>query len=205
MEKASRGRVKAAKEAVAAELFNAQQVLDIGCGTGELAVMLVAGGARVDGFDVSPAMIKVAQERILKENLQKQFTVRRMGVDGMDCLPASYYDAIVTTLVLSELSDDERHFALKHSARVLKPNGRIVIADEVVPHRAIPKFLQVIIRTPMLIASYLISRATTRPVANLSGDLTAAGFKIVKEIRSQGDSFALVVGRLETKESDESV
>jgi demethylmenaquinone methyltransferase/2-methoxy-6-polyprenyl-1,4-benzoquinol methylase len=199
MEKASRGRVRAVKESVAAELFKTKRVLEIGCGTGELAAMLIAQGAQVDGFDMSPAMVKVARQRILIESLQKKFTVRRMGVDEMDGLPASYYDAVVSTLVLSELSDDERHFTLNHSARVLKPNGLIVIADEVVPQRILPRFAQTIIRAPMLIASYLVSRSITRPISNLSGELTGAGFTVEKEKRSQGDSFALVVGRLESE------
>jgi hypothetical protein len=51
----------------------------------------------------------------------------------------------------------------------------------------------------MLIASYLVSRSITRPISNLSGELTGAGFTVEKEKRSQGDSFALVVGRLESE------
>ena len=196
MNKASRGRVLSAKRTVAAELIATDRVLDIGCGTGELAVMLATQGARVDGFDINPKMIKIARARILTENLESDLTVRHMGVDGMDGVATSIYDGVVSTLVFSELSDDERRFAYKHAVRVLKPNGLIVIADEVVPRKTINKLFHTIIRVPMLFATYLVSRTTTRPLSNLSEELAAAGFTIEKEIRSHGDSFAIVVGRL---------
>jgi demethylmenaquinone methyltransferase/2-methoxy-6-polyprenyl-1,4-benzoquinol methylase len=196
MIKASRGHVLSAKQTVAAELIATDRVLDIGCGTGELAVMLAAQGTRVDGFDINPKMIKIARERIVTENLESAFFVQHMGVDGMDGLATSVYDGVVSTLVFSELSGDERRFAYKHAARVLKPNGIIVIADEVVPRKTRYKLLHTITRVPMLLATYLVAGTTTRPLSNLSEELTAAGFAIEKEIRSHGDSFAIVVGRL---------
>ena len=194
--KASRGRVLSVKQAVAAELITTDRVLDIGCGTGELAVMLAAQGVCVDGFDINSKMIEIARERIMTENLESAFTVRHMGVEGMDSLATSIYDGVVSTLVFSEFSDDERRFAYKHAVRVLKPNGLIVIADEVVPRKTINKLFHTIIRVPMLLTTFLISRTTTRPLSNLSEELAAAGFTIEKETRSHGDSFAIVVGRL---------
>ena len=40
------------------------KVLDIGCGTGTLAVMMAARGAIVEGFDISNSMLEVAQEKV---------------------------------------------------------------------------------------------------------------------------------------------
>lgn len=196
MNKASRGRVMSVKQAVAAELITTNRVLDIGCGTGELAVMLAAKGASVDGFDINPKMIEIARERVLTQNLENHISLRIMGVDGMDGLPESYYDSVVSTLVFSELSDDERRFAYRHAVRVLKPNGLIVLADEVVPRKTIKKLFHAIIRIPMLLATFLVSRTTTRPLSNLSEELATVGFTIEKETRNHGDSFAIVVGRL---------
>jgi ubiquinone/menaquinone biosynthesis C-methylase UbiE len=200
--KASQGRVLSVKKAVTAELTAADRVLDIGCGTGEFAVMLAAQGASVDGFDINPKMVDVACERIMKEDLENAVSIRHMGVDGMDAFPDSYYDAVVCILVLSEFSDDERHFAFRHAARILQPDGLIVIADEVVPIKKINRVLHTIIRIPMLLATYLVARATTRPIADLAGELSDAGFAVQKEIRSQGDAFALVVARLEKKDKE---
>jgi len=198
MDKASRGRVKQMKEDVAAEVPKGARVLEIGCGTGELAAMCItARGATVDGFDASPAMVKVARKRIEEESLSGKLSVKHMGVDGMDGLPGEMYDAVVSTLVFSELSDDERRFALENAHRVLRPGGICVVADEVLPRTTAKKVLYSVVRAPVLAASYLVSRASTRPVRDLSGEMAAAGFSVKKEVRSHGDAFALVVGARE--------
>ncbi len=194
MDKISRGRVRAAKEAVAGEVPKGSHVLEIGCGTGELAGLMIQRDATVEGFDLSPSMIQTAKERIETENLSDKFSVSQMGVDGMDRFRDEQFDAIVSTLVFSELSDDERRFALKQAKRILKPGGIIIIADEVVPKTFFRKILHTVIRLPMLAVTYLVSSSSTRPIPDLSGELARAGFSIQKEIRSHGDSFAMTVG-----------
>jgi demethylmenaquinone methyltransferase/2-methoxy-6-polyprenyl-1,4-benzoquinol methylase len=194
MDRISGGRVRAAKETVAGEVPKGSRVLEIGCGTGELAGLIIRRGATVEGFDLSPSMIRTATERIQTENLAKRFSVSRMGVDGMDRFQNDQFDTVVSTLVFSELSDDERRFALKHAKRILKPGGMIIIADEVVPKTLFRKILHAIIRFPLLALTYLVSSSSTRPIPDLSGELIQAGFSIQKEIRSHGDSFAMITG-----------
>ena len=196
MDRASWGRIKALKQAVIEEVSVSGRILEIGCGTGELAIMLADHGAMVDGFDISPAMVAQARKRIITDNLTNSVSIRHMGIDGMDGLPDSHYQTVISALVFSELSDDERRFALKHSARTLKPDGLLVIADEVVPRKTVNRVLHTIVRIPMMLAAYLVSRATTQPITDLTGEISAAGFTIEKEIRTHGDAFAMVVGRL---------
>jgi len=199
MDKVSKGRVRAVKEAVAREIPEGSLVLEIGCGTGELATMLVERHCIVEGFDLSPSMVESAKERIEMDNLKDRFRVVEMGVDGMDGLPKNHFDAVVSTLVFSELSDDERRFALKHAARVLKSGGLIVIADEVVPKTAVRRVIHSIIRLPLVAVTYFATKHSTRPIADLTGAIRGAGFRIEKEERSHGDSFAMVVA---TKKED---
>ena len=191
----SRGRVGEVKESVAAEIPPGARVLEIGCGTGELAEMMIARGAAVDGFDASPDMVRAAEERINREGLSGRFTVREMGVSEMDSLGESAYDVVVSTLVLSELSDDERKYALRQSARILKPLGIMVIADEAAPRTPGRKLIHTLVRIPLLAATYLVSRASTRPLTDINGDLSESGFILEKEIRSHGDAFTLAVAR----------
>jgi cyclopropane fatty-acyl-phospholipid synthase-like methyltransferase len=193
MDKVSRGRVRAVKEAVAAEIPPGSHVLELGCGTGELAAMMIGRGATVDGFDLNPAMLAAAERRIEAENLGDRLSVRLMGVDGMDRLPDGAYEAVVATLVLSELSDGERLFAIKNAARVLRPGGRLIVADEVVPRGRGRRTLQALLRWPLLALTYLVSRASTRPLPNLTDELAAAGLKVDRETRSHGDALALVI------------
>ena len=200
MDRFSRGKVTRIKEAMVAEIPERAKVLEIGCGTGELAAMLIARGATVTGFDLNPEMIEVAREKIEEEGLGNRFTLGEMGVDGMDLFPSSCFDAVVSTLSFSELSNDERRFTLRHAERVLKPGGLIVIADEVVPRTLLPKLVKACVRIPMLAATYLASGASTHPIPDLPVEIEDAGFEVSKEIRSQGDAFALVVGIRKDKE-----
>lgn len=201
MDKISRGRVRAIKQAVAVEVPRDSHVLEIGCGTGELAGLVIERGCTVEGFDLSPSMVKMAEERIQTNNLQGRFSVRQMGVEGMDAFPNENFDAVVSTLVFSELNDDERHFALKHAARVLGPGGCIIVADEVVPRTAARRIVHNIARLPLLAITYLVSGKSTHPIDDLSGEFSEAGFVVEKEVRSHGDSFAIVVGRKKEGES----
>jgi demethylmenaquinone methyltransferase/2-methoxy-6-polyprenyl-1,4-benzoquinol methylase len=133
IDRISRGRVRAIKEAVAGEVPEGSHVLEIGCGTGELAALIIERDCTVEGFDLSPSMVRVAEERIKTDNLNGKFSVRQVGVEAMDGFAGENFYSVVSTLVFSELNDDERRFALKHAARILRPGGSIVIADEVVP------------------------------------------------------------------------
>lgn len=196
MDKISRGQVKRVKEMVIPEVPEGAQVLEIGCGTGELAEMLIARGATVTGFDSSREMLDAARNRIAAKGLEDKLDIQQMGVEAMDGLQASSFDAVVSTLVFTELSDDERRFALKHSSRVLRPGGVIIIADEVVPRKVIQRLFQTLVRIPMLALTYLVSHTSTHPIEDLPAELKTAGFTIKKEIRSQSDSFALIVGSL---------
>ena len=198
--KASRGKIRSAKKSLAAELVSATHILEIGCGTGELACMLARQGAMVHGIDLNPQMIAFARKRSEAQILEKKLSFQQMGVHAMDDLPADDYDAVVATLVFSELSDHERQFALKHAKRILKPDGIIAIADEVIARNTLQKMAHLLFRIPMLLATYLVTRATTRPLRNPKGELTAAGFVVEKEIRSHGDSFTIVTGRLESED-----
>ncbi len=198
MNRVSRGRVRAIKEAVAAEINPGDRILEIGCGTGELSSMMIARGAVVDGFDCSPAMLEVAEERIRSEGLGDRLSLLAMGVEGMDGLQAGLYDTVVSTLVLSELGDDERRFALRQAYRALRPGGRVVIADEVVPRTRGRQLLLALARVPLTLATYLVARAATRPIPDLAGDLAKAGITLDSERRSHADAFALVVGRKES-------
>ena len=195
MEAASGGRIGQLKRAVAAEVPEGCAVLEIGCGTGELAEMLVRRGCSVEGFDVSRGMVERARARIEEAGLEGRFAVRRRGVDGMDGLPDRSRDAVVSTLVFSELSDDERRYALRHAARILRPGGRLVVAAEVVPRTLGRRLVYGVVRSAAVAATYLGSGTSTHPVQDLAGEIARAGFRPEKETRTHGDAVALIVAR----------
>jgi len=200
MDRVSRGRVHAIKQAVAAEVSAGMHVLEIGCGTGELAGLLCSRGATVEGFDRSLSMVAMARKRIAAEGVAGRLTVSQMGVEGMDRLPERTYEAVVSTLVFSELTEDEMRFALKHALRALRPGGLLVVADECVPRSPGRRFLHALGRAPMVAATYVLSGATTRPIRDLRGELAKAGYEVDKEARSHSDAFVLLVAHRPAEE-----
>lgn len=193
MDQASRGRVTAARQAVAQHVPARARVLDVGCGTGALAEILVRRGAWVEAFDLNPAMCAAARQRFSADDLSDRITIRTMGVERMDEIEAESFDAVTAILVLSELHPAERRFALAQAYRALRPEGRLIVADEVRPRSARDRALHAAFRLPALAATYLATGAATEPIEDLAGDMTVAGLSVEQEQRSHGDAFAIVV------------
>jgi len=128
---------------------------------------------------------------------------RRAAAAGRPGSPAGSPSAGWGWTAWSELSDDERRYALTHAARVLKPGGLLVIADEVVPRTGRQRRRQALVRAPLLALTYLASGAVTRPIADPAAEICAAGFTLAGEARSQGDAFALITAHRAAGEPQE--
>ncbi|HEX6422116.1 MAG TPA: methyltransferase domain-containing protein [Acidimicrobiales bacterium] len=103
----------------ARHLAGADRVLDVGCGEGQIARLVVAGGAgRVVGVDASAAQIAEAQRR------GGGVALARASATGLP-LRSGWFDAAVASLVLEHIDDVDG--VLDEVARVLRPGGRFVI------------------------------------------------------------------------------
>jgi ArsR family transcriptional regulator len=100
---------------------------DLGCGTGQVAAALAPFVARVVAVDRSGDMLQAARRRLRDlPNVQ----VRRGELEALPIADAEL-DAATLLLVLHHLPDPAA--ALAETRRVLKPGGRVVIAD-MLPH-----------------------------------------------------------------------
>lgn len=99
-----------------------RRVLDAGCGPGICAAGLVARGAHVTAFDESPEMVRLAQDRL---GTDVEVRRHRLG-DRIDWLADASVDLVIMALVLHHVSD--RVGALRELARVLSPDGRLVLS-----------------------------------------------------------------------------
>jgi ubiquinone/menaquinone biosynthesis C-methylase UbiE len=97
------------------------RVLDAGCGSGPLSAALRAKGAIVTGFDSSPAMIKLAQQR-LGENADLHVADLSQPLP----FPDGAFNDVVVSLVLHYLQDWTAPLA--ELRRVLKPGGRLLLS-----------------------------------------------------------------------------
>jgi ubiquinone/menaquinone biosynthesis C-methylase UbiE len=98
------------------------RVLDIGIGTGNLARLFLPYGLEVIGIDPSPEMMKVCR--------LKHPEIPVMPGDFLDIpLPSQSTDLIVSSYAFHHLTAEEKAEAAQVMKRVLRPGGRIVIAD----------------------------------------------------------------------------
>jgi ubiquinone/menaquinone biosynthesis C-methylase UbiE len=112
-----------------ARLEPGQSVLDIGCGTGSLAIAAkrrVGPLARVHGIDASPEMIARARKKAGKAGLDVSFTE---GVVERLPFPDQQFDVVLSTLMLHHLPREAREQCAREIRRVLKSGGRVLAVD----------------------------------------------------------------------------
>lgn len=189
------GHLDIAYDRLASHIERGQQVLDIGCGTGALSLRAARRGAKVKGIDINAQMLEIAEQRVKREGLTELVELVEMGVAELDGEEAQRYDAVMSGLCLSELSDDEVKYTLKQIGRILRPGGLVLIADEIKPHGFSNRVIHSLIRIPLAALTYVITQQTTRPVTKLPERLKAAGFAIVSVDLNRLGSFGEFVAQ----------
>jgi len=110
-----------------AALQSGQQVLDLGTGTGSVALKAASSvlpGGNVTAVDISPDMLALAQQRAASMGLSN-VTFREGRAEEIPA-PSSQFDAVLASLSLMYVID--RAAAARETARVLRPGGRLVAA-----------------------------------------------------------------------------
>jgi len=119
------------QEAVAAasEGTAVTRVLDLGTGTGETLAAVLARhpGARAVGIDQSAPMLEAARARLT--GLPVELVVAELA----DPLPPGPFDLVVSALAVHHLEGPDKAALFARVAGVLRPGGRFVLADVVIP------------------------------------------------------------------------
>jgi len=145
-------------------------VLDLGCGTGTLTIMIKQTYPHVNitGLDGDLHVLDIARQKSSGLNIQWD--------EGLaSSLPYldSTFDRVITSLVIHHLVTDDKRRAFKEIYRVLKPSGGLYVLDFGAPHSAIPR----------LVSRYM--RRLEETADNFDGlipqFITEAGFGFVKE------------------------
>jgi SAM-dependent methyltransferase len=98
------------------------RVLDVGCGTGEHALLAASHGADAVGVDVAPAALEQARAKAAERGLTARFMVGDaldLGSLGL----AGTVDTVIDSGVFHVFSDDERPRYVASLASVLRPAG----------------------------------------------------------------------------------
>jgi len=111
----------------AAALDPGDHVLDVGAGTGLLAIAAAREVARVSALDVSPAMCDHLQAKLECLGISNTEVI----TSNATSLPLSdgSVDVVVSNYCFHHLSDAEKGLALAEIRRVLRPHGRLVFGD----------------------------------------------------------------------------
>lgn len=189
------GRLDNAYDRLVSHIERGQQVLDLGCGTGALTLRAAQRGAMIKSIDINAQMLEIAGRRVDKAGLTANVDLVEMGVAELDGEQAQHYDAVMSGLCLSELSDDELTCTLKELPRILRPGGLVLIADEIKPQGLVKRLIHSLIRLPLAAFAYVITQQTTSPASNLPEKLTDAGLSIVSTHLNRLGSFGEFVAR----------
>jgi demethylmenaquinone methyltransferase/2-methoxy-6-polyprenyl-1,4-benzoquinol methylase len=189
---------------LAAHIQPGWRVLDLGTGTGALALRAAARGAEVAGIDVNPAMLTIARHKAQVAGLADQLTWQEMGVAELDTLPSGAFDALCAGMCFSELTPSERRYALRQAQRLLRPGGLLLLADEVRPRDSVLRLLHTTLRAPLVVITWLLTQTTTHAVPHLIELVESAGFEMTTTRTAMLGSWAEVVARRPAPESEEA-
>jgi ubiquinone/menaquinone biosynthesis C-methylase UbiE len=112
-----------------AHLQSGEQALDVGCGTGTLALAVaprVGRNGRVVGIDPSARQIARARAKAVRRHTPIEFQI---AVIEQLPFPDQTFDVVFSTLMMHHLPAPLKRQGIAEIARVLKPGGRLAIGD----------------------------------------------------------------------------
>jgi len=176
------GKIDEVYDRLTSYINEGHEVLDIGCGTGLLTIRAALRGAKVKGIDINPQMLEIARKRVVEAGVINNVELCEMGVAELDVEENESYDIVMSGLSFSELTEDEIKYALKEIMRILRPGGLLLIADEVVPKNLFKRFINILIRIPLSLFTYIITQTTTNAIKDIEKKILNEGF-IIESVR----------------------
>jgi SAM-dependent methyltransferase len=111
-----------------AALAPGQRVLDLGCGTGTLAIQVkqAQAGAEVVGLDADPEMLEQARAKAEQAGAELELTE---GFSTELPYEDASFDRVLSTLFFHHLDPGPKRETAREIARVLRPGGELHVAD----------------------------------------------------------------------------
>ncbi len=105
-----------------------QRVLDLGCGTGTLALLVaeVEPQADVAGLDADPEMLAQARQKAERAGVELELTE---GFSTELPFADASFDLVLSTLFFHHLDPESKRQTAREIARVLRPGGKLHVAD----------------------------------------------------------------------------
>jgi demethylmenaquinone methyltransferase/2-methoxy-6-polyprenyl-1,4-benzoquinol methylase/phosphoethanolamine N-methyltransferase len=167
------------------EIKPGESVLDVGCGTGGVTIpagQRVGVSGKAAGIDPSAEMIEVARKKAQRKGLDIDF---RVGVIEALPYPEASFDVVTSSLMMHHLPADLRVKGLAEIYRVLKPGGRLLVADMTNQKPGLDRWLM------PLLAMHLGMQFS---VADLLPVMKEAGFSQVEQLDQRFSVIGFVRG-----------
>ncbi|MHA1227388.1 MAG: methyltransferase domain-containing protein [Candidatus Hodarchaeales archaeon] len=148
---------------------NTGKVLEIGSGTGQLAVKLAKKGLKVYAVDISEDMIEYAKKKAISNDVEIKFIVGDFtSYEIFNKIKIEEpFDCIISTFALSEMSSLKQLLFLKQVYELLSPEGQFFIAADTVPSSMFRRLLFKFNFSIKLGLNFIRGIPTTNPVENL--------------------------------------
>ena len=166
-----------------ANISSRHRVLDLGCGTGTLTLMIKDAHpqAKVVGIDPDASALKIASNKAGRRRGSVTFEQGRA-----DCLPfeEKQFDRVVSCLVFHHLDRGGKKKALSEIFRVLKPGGELHLADWGKARNWLARFAYLSVQL-----TDGFNTTTDNVLGRMPDFLTTAGFADVETSREYTTSF----------------
>lgn len=146
------------------------RVLEIGCGTGSLALRLAPSAAHIHGLDISQEMVRIARDKVASAGVDNVTFHLGPFDDTFTTFAPESFDGVCAYSILHLVED--RPAALARMFALLKPGGffassTAVLGESLVPYRPILAVARALGKAPMV----KVLRKRT-----LEAEVRAAGF-----------------------------
>jgi ubiquinone/menaquinone biosynthesis C-methylase UbiE len=117
-----------------AHIQNGQRILDLGCGTATLTILLKqrVSEAEVIGLDGDSRVLDIARRKIDKARLAIRLD---QGMAFALPYPDAAFDRVVSSLMFHHLTSENKRRTTKEVYRIMRPGGELHVADFGRPHR----------------------------------------------------------------------
>jgi ubiquinone/menaquinone biosynthesis C-methylase UbiE len=164
----------------AANVRAGERVLDLGCGTGALALALKRRqpDAQVTGLDPDPKALALARRKSRAAGVEIEWLA---GYAGSAPLPPRSFDHVISSLMIHHLRSEQKRAAFGEVKRLLRPGGAFHLLDFGPPRSSFERGVTAFFHHGDRLQDNLAGR--------LPGWLAEAGFEDVREVESRGSLF----------------
>lgn len=177
------------------------RLLDLDCGTGALGVECALKGALVTALNPNPAMLARARKYERMCGLEEAIRFIVGDVLAADHIfDGEQFDVITANFLFSEMSPDDRKDLLGLVDDLLSPDGRFIVADEIVPARCPRRAVAAGLRWPLVTLAGLISGHINRPLKGFEVTLRRAGWRLRSKTSLLGGTIGILVAERAPKQ-----